>query len=58
VNGKRIVRTKIINKNLNPEWHHQLQQKLSVGDRLEFKLLDHDSFASDDYMGSSFFNVD
>lgn len=58
VNGKRIGKTKIIKKTLNPEWNHKDIFKLSEGDRLEFKLLDHDNMACDDYMGSGFLVVD
>jgi len=38
-------------------WNHTLMRPLSVGDRLEFKLLDHDAFAFDDYMGSCYLTV-
>ena len=58
LNGKRLLRTKVINKSLNPVWNQLITITVKLGDELTFKFLDHDSFAADDFMGSCYLNID
>ena len=58
LNGYRLLRTKVINKSLNPVWNKLIIITLRLGDELTFKLLDHDNFAADDFMGSCSLKID
>lgn len=56
--GKQKLKTRVINKNVNPEWNEDLT--LSVQDpNLPIKLTvyDHDTFSMDDKMGDAVFDI-
>lgn len=57
-NGKEVGKTKIVKKNLNPEWHETFKVALKLHDSLEFRLNDYDRFASDDFMGTCVVLID
>lgn len=51
-------KTKIILKNLNPEWNESFNLALNINDNIEFKMYDHDRFMFDDFMGTCHFKID
>lgn len=58
VNNKEIGKTKIIYKNLNPEWNESFKLNLHPNDVIEFRLNDYDKFTFNDFMGTCILNVD
>ncbi|KAF8116074.1 hypothetical protein N665_0022s0004 [Sinapis alba] len=57
--GKQKLRTRVIKKNLNPEWNEDMT--LSVSDPIfpvKIMVYDRDWFSRDDKMGDAFFYID
>ncbi|CAN6933652.1 unnamed protein product [Brassica oleracea] len=57
--GQQKLRTRVVKKNLNPEWNEDLT--LSISDPvLPIKIIvyDRDWFSKDDKMGDAFFHID
>ncbi|RWR76148.1 protein C2-DOMAIN ABA-RELATED 4 [Cinnamomum micranthum f. kanehirae] len=55
--GKQKLKTRIIRKNLNPEWHEDLT--FSIDDPtlpIKLSVFDHDTFTLDDIMGDAEFD--
>ncbi|KAL0464151.1 UNVERIFIED_CONTAM: protein C2-DOMAIN ABA-RELATED 4 [Sesamum latifolium] len=56
--GKQKLKTRVINKDINPEWNEDLT--LSVSDPnqpVSLTVFDHDTFSPDDPMGDAEFHI-
>ncbi|KAK4493153.1 hypothetical protein RD792_017995 [Penstemon davidsonii] len=56
--GKQRLKTRVIRKDINPEWNEDLT--LSISDRdhpISLTVYDHDTFTMDDKMGDAEFHV-
>ncbi|CAG7903922.1 hypothetical protein BRARA_G02645 [Brassica rapa] len=57
--GQQKLRTRVVKKNLNPEWNEDLT--LSISDPvlpIKIMVYDRDWFSRDDKMGDAFFHID
>ncbi|CAF2188419.1 hypothetical protein YC2023_092180 [Brassica napus] len=57
--GQQKLRTRVVKKNLNPEWNEDLT--LSISDPIlpiKIMVYDRDWFSRDDKMGDAFFRID
>ncbi|KAG2253394.1 hypothetical protein Bca52824_083530 [Brassica carinata] len=57
--GRQKLRTRVVKKNLNPEWNEDLT--LSISDPvlpIKIMVYDRDWFSRDDKMGDAFFHID
>lgn len=56
--GKQKLRTRIIKKSLNPEWHEDLTLCVTDPDEpVKLFVYDHDTFTPDDKMGDAEFDI-
>ncbi|KAG8384181.1 hypothetical protein BUALT_Bualt04G0091400 [Buddleja alternifolia] len=56
--GKQKVKTRVVKKNINPEWNDELT--LSIGDPnlpIKLQVYDYDVFSPDDKMGDAEFDI-
>lgn len=57
--GKQKLKTRVVKKNVNPEWNEDLT--FSVDDPslpIKLRVYDHDTFSIDDGMGEAEFNIE
>ncbi len=56
--GKRLTKTRVINKNLNPRWDESIDITVSGAVNVVAMVWDFDSFSEDDYIGRTSLKLD
>ncbi|XP_054822057.1 protein C2-DOMAIN ABA-RELATED 4-like [Prosopis cineraria] len=56
--GKQRLKTRVIKKDVNPEWNEDLTLSVTEPDRpIKLTVYDHDTFSKDDKMGEAEFEI-
>ncbi|KAK4414191.1 protein C2-DOMAIN ABA-RELATED 4 [Sesamum alatum] len=56
--GKQRLKTRVINKDINPEWNEDLTLSVAdPNDPVSITVFDHDTFSPDDPMGDAEFDI-
>jgi len=56
--GKRLMKTRVVNKNLNPRWDESVDITVSGAVNIVAMLWDFDTFGDDDYIGRTSLKLD